>query len=205
MDGHFGPVHYSVQHLFRDEQHKILERILASPRDEIYNTLRHITEHYAPLQRFVADLRSPPLKALGMATEIVLNTEMRRQFEGDTLDLERVRSLLAECAATKVTLYSQDLAYALKAHFDRVGEAFVSKLQDMEPLQHFVDAAELARIAPFQSNLWKPQNIYYEMMTTALPKMRRRAAEGNEQAGAWVEKFRVLGEKLGFSEAVLAK
>jgi hypothetical protein len=43
------------------------------------------------------------------------------------------------------------------------------------------------------------------MMTTALPKMRRRAAEGNEQAGAWVEKFRVLGEKLGFSEAVLAK
>jgi hypothetical protein len=205
MDRHFGPVHYSVQHLFHDEQHKILERILASPRDEIYNTLRHITDHYAQLQRFMAELRSPPLKALGMATEIVLNTELRRQIESDSLDLERVRSLLAECAATKVPLYSQDLAYALKAHFDRISEAFLAKFQDMDALQHFVDAAELARIAPFQSNLWKPQNIYYEMLSTAFEEMRRCASEGNEQAAAWVAKFRVLGEKLGFAEVVLAK
>ena len=104
MDRHFGPVHYSVEHLFRDEQREIVNQILAGPSDEIYSTLRHVTEHYAPLRRFMANLRTPPLKALGMASEIVLNSELRRQFENGRLDLERARNLLAECAATKVTL-----------------------------------------------------------------------------------------------------
>ena len=205
MDRHFGVVHYSVEHLFRDEQREILDRILASPRDEIYNTLRHITEHYAPLRRFMSDLQSPPLKALGMATEIVLNTELRRQFESESLDLERVRSLLAECAASKVTLYTEELAYALKAHFDRISDRFVTEFLDVDSLQHFVHAAELARIVPFQINLWKPQNTYYDVMATALPEMRRCADEGNDQAKSWVEKFLMLGEKLGFAVAAQPK
>jgi alpha-amylase/alpha-mannosidase (GH57 family) len=205
MDRHFGPTHYSVEHLFHDEQREILDRILTSPRDEIYSTLRHITEHYAPLRRFISDLRSPPLKALGMATEIVLNTELWRQFEGDSLNLERVRSLLAECAATKATLYSEDLAYALKAHFDRISNHFVAAFLDMDCLQHFVDAADLAHIVPFQINLWKPQNTYYDIVATALPEMRRCADGGSKQAKAWVEKFLMLGEKLGFAAVVQSK
>jgi len=202
MDRHFGPNHYSVEHLFRDEQRRILDQILASPRDEIYGTLRHITEYYAPLRRFMADLRSPPMKALGMAAEIVLNSELRRQFESGSLDVERVRSLLVECAASKVTLYSEDLAYALKEHFDRLSDHFVTEYRDMDRLQHFVNAAELAHNIPFQINLWKPQNTYYDVMTSALPAMRKCAAEGNDQAKAWVEKFLVLGKKLGFTAAV---
>ena len=162
MDRHFGPAHYSIEHLFRDEQREILNQILAGPGDEIYSTLRHVTEHYAPLRRFLANLRTPPLKALGMASEIVLNSELLRQFESDKLDLERTRSLLADCAATKVTLYAEELAYALKAHLDRVSGRFVKNPQNLEGLNQFADAADLARRVPFGVNLWKPQNIYHE-------------------------------------------
>ena len=171
-----------------------MNQILAGPGDEIYSTLRHVTEHYAPLRRFVANLRSPPLKALGMASEIVLNSELRRQFESDKLDVERVRSLLADCAATKVTLYAEELAYALKAHLDRVSGRFVKSHQDLESLTQFADAADLARHVPFGVNLWKPQNIYHEMRTSTLPEMRacwRRARQrsgkslGRKIPGAW--------------------
>jgi alpha-amylase/alpha-mannosidase (GH57 family) len=199
MDRHFGPVHYSVQHLFHDEQRELLDKILANPRDEIYGTLHHITEYYAPLRRFLAGLHTPPLKALAMATEIVLNNELLRQLKGDSLDLERVRGLLDECAATKTPLYNEELAYALKAHFDRVVDRLAGDFRNIENLQHSIDAAELVRIAPFETNLWKPQNIYYSLMSTALPEMSRCAAEGNEQARVWVEKFRLLGDKLGFA------
>jgi len=202
MDRHFGPIHYSVEHLFRDEQREVLNQILAGPSDEIYSTLRHITEHYAPLRRFTANLRTPPLKALGMASEIVLNTELLRQLEGDKLDLERARSLLAECAASKVTLYTEELGYALKSHMDRVSDRFLKAPQDMEVFKLFDDAAELARSLPFGVNLWKPQNIYYEMISATYPEMQRSASQGNEEAGAWVEKFPALGEKLGFGAAV---
>jgi hypothetical protein len=199
MDRHFGPEHYSVQHLFHDEQREVLEKILANPRDEIYGTLRHITEYYAPLRRFMADMHTPPLKALAMASEIVMNNELFHQIAAESLDLERIRGLLAESAATKTPLYNDDLAYALKAHFDRVGDRLTADYRNLGCLQDFVDSAELARLAPFKTNLWKPQNTYYDLLGTALPEMKNCAAEGNEQAKEWVEKFTVLGEKLGFA------
>ena len=205
MDRHFGDVHYSVEHLFRDEQHNILNQILGNPRDEIYGTLRHITEYYAPLRRFMADLRSPPLKALVMAAEIVLNAELQKQFQGDSVDVERVRSLLAECAASKVTLYADDLAYALKGFFDRISDRFVAEYSNMECLQQFINAAELAKNMPFESNLWKPQNAYYQTMETAVPEMRKCATQGNKESQAWLEKFHILGDKLGFVDGVLPK
>jgi len=201
MDRHFGPGHYSVEHLFRDEQRKVLDQILAGPADEIYSTLRHITEQYAPLRRFTANLPTPPLKALGMASEIVLNTELRRQFESDKLDLERARSLLAECAASKVNLDTEELAYALKSHLDRMSDQVVKDPHDMNGLKHFADAADLVQHVPFSVNLWKPQNTYHRMLAGTFPEMQRCAGQGNDQAKAWVETFLVLGEKLGFGPA----
>jgi alpha-amylase/alpha-mannosidase (GH57 family) len=205
MDAHFGPVHYSVEHLFRDEQRRILNEILAHPSDEIYNTLRHITDYYGPLRRYMADLRVPPLRPLGMATEIVLNTELRRQFESEKLDLERVRSLLAEFAASKVNLYAEELGFALQEHAERVSERFVTGYRDMDGLQSFLDTAEALRLMPVQTNLWKSQNTYYDVMGAALPAMQHCAKEGNEQAKAWVERFLLLGEKLGFAAAIQPK
>ena len=75
----------------------------------------------------------------------------------------------------------------------------------MEGLKQFADAADLARNVPFGVNLWKPQNIYYEMLTAMLPEMQQCAARGNAQAGVWVEKFLALGEKLGFGTVAGAR
>ena len=153
----------------------------------------------------MANLRTPPLKSLGLASEIVLNNELRRQFENGKLDLERSRSLLEECAATKVTLDTEELAYALKAHLDRVSDRFARTPQDMEGLKQFADAADLARNVPFGINLWKPQKYFYEMIIAMLPEMQQCAARGNAQAGVWVEKFLALGEKLGFGAVAGAR
>jgi alpha-amylase/alpha-mannosidase (GH57 family) len=201
MDRHFGPAHYSVGHLFRDEQRKVLEQILAAPRNEIYGTLHHITEYYAPLRRFMADLHAPPLQELTVASEIVLNAELQKQFAAETLDVERVRALLAECAAGKVPLDSDKLAYVLKENIERLSQRFLENARDMQCLQEFLNMAEVIKIVPFKINFWKPQNTYYEIFLTAMPEMRRCCAEGNEQSRTWVEKFLLLGDKLGFAPA----
>jgi alpha-amylase/alpha-mannosidase (GH57 family) len=205
MDRHFGPHHYSVAHLFRDEQKEVLNQILAAPRDEIFTMLHGITDRYAPLRRFLADLHVPSLKALGMAMEIVLNSELHRQFDSDAPDLERTRTLLAEGAATKVTVYHEELAYALKGYFDRISDRFTRDYHDLDALQKFAAAADLARQMPFPVNLWKPQNIYHDLTATALPEMQSCAEKGNEQSKKWVETFLILGEKLGFARAEAAK
>ncbi len=88
--------HYSLKNLFRDEQRKVLNQILAATRDEIHNTYRLLTDRYAPLTRFLDDIHVPPLNSLAPATEFVLNNELRHQFENGHADAERVKSLIAE-------------------------------------------------------------------------------------------------------------
>src|SRR5665213_2411341 len=103
MDRHFGKTNYSLKNLFRDEQTKVLNQILAATREEIHNTYRLLTDRYAPLTRFLNDIHVPPLNSLAPATEFVLNAELRRQFENGSLDAERVKSLLAEARLANIT------------------------------------------------------------------------------------------------------
>src|ERR1700683_4264966 len=46
LDRHFGATHYSLKNLFRDEQFKVLNQILAHTREDIYNTYRLLTDRY---------------------------------------------------------------------------------------------------------------------------------------------------------------
>ncbi len=198
MDRHFGETHYSIRNLFRDEQRKLLAQILAATSDEILNTYRLITDRHASLLRFLADLHSPPMKALGVAMEVVLNSELQRHFESDNFDLERVRSVLAECAATKVVLEGDVLSYRLKGHLERLSDQLRRNPEDLKVLQSLADATEIIPNVPFEVNLWKPQNTYYDLLTRILPEMHVRASENDGDAKVWTDKFLALGRKLGF-------
>ena len=195
IDKHFGETHYSLKNLFRDEQQKVLNQILAVTRDEINNTYRLITDRYGPLTRFLADIRVPPLKSLEPAMEFVLNSEIRHQFENGHADPERVKSLIAEARAAKVSFETDSLAYTVKKHFDQLSDQFLKTPDDLELLQRLSDSAALLHVLPFEVNLWKTQNNYYVMLTSVLPEIKKRADEKNK---VWVEKFRALGDKLGF-------
>jgi alpha-amylase/alpha-mannosidase (GH57 family) len=192
-DKHFGDTHYSLRNLFRDEQSKVLNQILAATRDEIHNTYRLLTDRYAPLTRFLADIHVPPLNALAPATEFVLNSELRKQFENGHVDAERVKTLLAEAKTANATLENDVLAFAVKKHLDRLSDELFKNPQDAGLLQRLADSAALLPQLPFSVNLWKPQNIYDQLHAKVLPEIR-----ADEKSRAWVETFYNLGEKLGF-------
>ncbi len=174
----------------------MLNQILGTTRDEIHNTYHLLTDRYAPLSRFLADIHAPPLNVLAPATEFVLNSELRKQFENGHLDVERVRSLLAEGQANKIIFESDTLAYAFKRHLDRLSEEFVKNPDDLEVLQRLSNSAGLLRTVPFEVNLWKPQNIYYRVAAG----LSEKPPAVDEKSRAWAEKFKALGEQLGFKK-----
>jgi alpha-amylase/alpha-mannosidase (GH57 family) len=199
MDSHFGQTQYSLKNLFRDEQRKLLNQILAATREEIDSTYKLIADRHSSLLRFLTELHVPQLRGLRMAVEEVLNREIRHQFASDHLDAERVRSLLVECQAMKVALEREILGYACKGYFDRLSESLLKTPEDVELLRRLIDAAKLARELPFETNLWKPQNVYFEISRTIRPDWTERARQGDETAKLWDSLFANLGEALGFS------
>jgi alpha-amylase/alpha-mannosidase (GH57 family) len=199
MDRHFGQTQYSLKNLFRDEQRKLLNQILAATDHEIHAAYRLIADRHSPLLRFMAHLGIPMLEGLRIAVEVVLNSEIRTQFESDRLDAERVRSLVAECQACKVTLEKEHLAYACKSYLDHWSERLLKTPQDIELLRRLIEAAKLARELPFETNLWKPQNIYFEISRTIRPEWSDRAREGDDAAKLWEGLIAEFGEALGFA------
>lgn len=199
IDKHFGESNYNLKNLFRDEQRKVLAQILASTRDDIQNTYRQLTDRYAPLMRFLADIHAPAPPALQNAVTVVLNSELRQQFESDAIDLERVRDLLRQASQENVALDADTLGYAMKNHLDHLSDEMQRQPEDVEILQRFASTTEFARILPFEINLWKPQNLCYRMCQSILPEMRQRAQQGEKQAHIWVEQFHRLSDQLGFS------
>ena len=87
------------------------------------------------------------------------------------------------------------LAFAIKKQLDRLSEEFRKTPEDLESLQRLIDSTALLPLQPFNVNLWKPQNIYDQLANQLLPEIKMRT---DEKSKVWTEKFRVLGEQLGF-------
>lgn len=192
LDRHFDGVTYSVKSLFRDEQRRVLQRILGSMISEAEGSLRQIYKHHAPLVSFLADINHPLPPVLRMTSEFVLNSLLRKAFSQDDLELERVRTLLETARRENIKLDAEGLSYTLKKRLDEMaGELLV--LPRGQTLERFNAAITLVRSLPFEVSLWRLQNAYYFLRENIYPEMSRREDKVSRD---WTAEFRALGERL---------
>jgi alpha-amylase/alpha-mannosidase (GH57 family) len=200
LDRHFGGMPYSLRSLFRDEQRRILDRILASNVDEAESELRHVYAQHAPLMRFLKTLGTPLPKAFAAAAELVLNVDLRRALTAsDTapeIDSEAVAKLLAARASLGVELDVQDLSFALKGALDAQMDRLRERPADPDLLQRVDATVALARTSPFDVDLWQAQNGCYELLQSIYPEQREKSETGDAAAAEWVRRFRTLAERL---------
>ncbi len=196
VDRAFGPGASSLRLLFRDEQRRILRRILDSTLTEAEALYRRFYEEHASLMRFVAGLELPMPRRFKLAAELILNIDLRRAFEAAAPDAERIERLLEEARSAGVELDRASEEFALRRTLDRLAEEFGAEPDNLERLRTLAQTAGLAAGLPFEVNLWHPQNVYFQVLESALPRYAARQAAGEEEAGEWLSTFRALGEKL---------
>ena len=195
MDRRFGESHYSVRSLFRDEQRKTLDLILSATLEEAETLYRQIYEHRAPMMRFLTALHIPLPKAFQSAAEIVLNGYLRRVFEQEEIDTERINGLLETAKVEGISLDNATLEFAFRKNIERMAERFAAEPTEAH-LRLLDTAAGLLRSLPFTVDLWKVQNVYYGMLKNVYPKMRENKERGDESAQALIRGFEALGQKL---------
>ena len=77
-----------------------------------------------------------------------------------------------------------------------MAERFRDQPTELPLLQALHDGLALAADLPFEVNLWKVQNIFYEQLHTIYPQWRQQASQGQVEAQTWIDHFIALGEKL---------
>lgn len=196
VDRNFGSGTYSLRLLFRDEQRRVLRLILDSTLAEAETLYRSFYEDHAPLMRFLTDLGMPLPQRFKIAAEVILNTDLQREFESAKINQERIQQLLDQASTTGASLDYPTLEFALRKKVDWIGNTFRQKPEEHERLQAMEEVVDLVRSLPFEVDIWKAQNLYYEVLQNVYPRVQGRFAQKDIGAQTWLEHFMALGTKL---------
>jgi alpha-amylase/alpha-mannosidase (GH57 family) len=198
IDLHFGQEKYTLRALLGDEQQRILQRVLTGSLAEAEAAYRQIYDEYAPLMRFLASEGTPVPREFQIAAEFALNTELRRLCNAELLDFDRITALLREAQRGGIVLDAVGIGYALGQALRRLSTALLAAPTDRNRLQRLFSAVGLARSLPFETNLWRAQNVYDALRSSTLPPQQQEAARGFSDAADWIRVFSELGDRLGF-------
>jgi alpha-amylase/alpha-mannosidase (GH57 family) len=187
---------YSLKSMFRDDQRSVLKQILNAPLAAAESAYRQIYEDHVPLANFLRDLGVPLPKAIAAAAEFALNSNLRREFASEEMDLEHVRKILDESRSGGISLDFTTLEYTLRQTIERLSEKLAKESGDTTCLERLEGIIEMTRSLPFEAVLWTPQNVWAEVRRNELGEHLRREQEGDEGARAWVQRFLSLGDKL---------
>ncbi len=196
LDKYFGSSNFSLKSLFRDERRKILSLIIEQTLEETETVYRRLYEHHAPIMQFLKDSASPTPKALYAAAELVLNMDLRKAFEESDFDKENAEALLENANRLGITLDANTLEYAYRGNLERIAEQFHSSPVEIGRLETLSSAVELVDKLPFEPNLWRTQNICWDVLEAIYPDQKSKADQGNEPAKIWLDHFVKLAERL---------
>jgi hypothetical protein len=188
LDRNFGRTTYSLRSLFGDERKKILDRLLEGSLRDAENSYRQIYDRHAPLLRFLgaSGIEKPPI--LSHTAEFVLNANLQAELASDVLDSTRVKALVEQAKAENVQLDKDGLGFTLQNSIVHQMEEFCDSPENLDLLRRVSSSVQLAANLNLPVNLWRVQNIYWELAHKEFPKAR------NAQ---WQVSFLNLGEKLG--------
>ncbi|HWK30893.1 MAG TPA: DUF3536 domain-containing protein, partial [Terriglobales bacterium] len=187
LDRHFGKTTYSLRSLFGDERRKILGQLLETSLRDAENAYRQIYDRHAPLLRYLSGSGIERPKVLAHTAEFVLSANLQAELQAETFDPARVQALLEQAKSEKIQLDAAGLGFTLEKSIIRQMERFCDDPESVELLRRVSNSVQLAAQLELPVNLWRVQNIYWEMAHRDFPKAR------NAQ---WRVSFLTLGEKL---------
>lgn len=196
LDKGFGKDTFSLKLLFKDEQRRILQRILDSVLAEAEAAYTQIYQNHSPLMRFVAGLGTPLPKAFHTAATFALNSQLRAALGSDEFDMPRIATLVDEARLVNVGLDAETLEYTLRKRIERMAGEASADARDLSLIERLESAVGLARSMPFEVDLWEVQNICYEMLQSVYAERKSEAEQGDENHRRWIEVFTALAGKL---------
>ena len=189
IDRTFGNTLYSLNSLFSDEQHRILQSILNQTLAEVEQSLMRIYEEHATLLDFIAEARVPAPPALAVTAGFAINASLRHVLDAETFDTTEITRLLRRAEIDHVVLDAPLLGYTADKRIKRAMVRLEAAAQQQSPqaltvLNETLTIAEGLRLLPMDINLWQAQNIWNDLL---------RRGDSGYWSREWREGFRKIG------------
>ncbi len=161
----FGHNVYSLRHLFKDEQRRILTLIISEDVAAVTDMLRKTVRDYSEVLSFLAALSMPSPDAFRSAAEVVLNDDLRKALESLPLDLVFLERRVTDAETWGISLDLESLRHTaarrLEEFLDRLGDAPGDRavLGELHALLAFLEKRK------WEVNLWEVQNRFAKILS----------------------------------------
>ena len=193
MDKHFGGNIYSVCHLFKDEQRKVLNLILQSRYEDVEISYRQIYENNYAIMNYFHSLHMPLPRPFSASAEYILNTDIRKIFEEKDLDIEKLKKLIDETKRWSIKIDTTTIGFVASSWLNSFMERLYQQPEDLQLFEKVDNTLEILRPLSLSMDFWKPQNIHFLIGKNFYTTMKEKASKGDVFAERWVEVFRKLG------------
>jgi alpha-amylase/alpha-mannosidase (GH57 family) len=196
LDTSFDHNTYSLKSLFRDDQRKILEIILQSALTQAESVVRQQYAEYAPLMRFVADLRVEQPQLFRTLADSALNSELQQALKAGAPERPRAQKLISTASTLNISLDRAGHEFVVRKQVEESARLFAEDPLQLEKLQALEENVRFAQELPFKVSLWEVQNLCAQTLTRTVPEVHQRAASGDETAKTWLAQVRPLADRL---------
>ena len=196
IDHYFGVHTYSLLHLFRDEQRKVLSRVISNTLKGVERAYRLVFENNRVLMLFWQETGMPIPKPILAAAEFTLGLDVRGALESEELDIEKVRNALNEIRRWHIAPDKVEIEFTLRRILEETMEQLAGNSKDSSLLSRVAALVGLLPLLQFEINLWRIQNIYFRMARTAYMDFFGKAMAADDDAVKWVETFKQIGRGL---------
>lgn len=202
MDKHFGMHNYSLQHLFKDEQRKIVNQVISSTLEQFEDTYCNMYENNRILMGFLQETGMPIPRTFYTAAEFTLNRDLKKAFEEEK-DVSKIQSIIHDIKKWNIHVDALDHEFIMRRRIEKVMDELRKNPSDFSLLQRIERKLRLFLALPFEINLWYVQNVYHNMEKTRYKEFLSKAKAGDADAIHWIEEFRQIGQKLSFNLAAV--
>ncbi len=197
MDQHFEHHSYTLWHLFKDEQQKVISEILRSSLQEVQTIYRQTVEHHSHFLNFLTEIRAPLPRTLMVAAETVVNADLKELLEQDIPDAEALERLIKEeVKRWDIQLDAAEIGYKASWKIEGLMERLAEDPHNIPLLEQIAGLLEILYPLQLELKLWKAQNILFHLGQEQYPRQAEKVEQGDAPASEWVKHFRRLAEYL---------
>ena len=193
MNTSFEGTNYSLSDLFKDQQRKILERLLENTRTEISASFSHIYEHNYAIMQMVRNTGMPLPSDLAGPAAFILNRSILKSLSAEDVDLEHLRDVMDEIVAFDVQLDQKRLSFEASQRISQWMQQLKRKPEDLKLLEQIGQTLEIIGPLIPDIDLQYAQNLFFEISKTYYQTMKQRLGEHDDQeASCWIALFKQL-------------
>lgn len=172
--GFFGHNVYSFRHLFKDEQRRILNLLIAEDVAMVTDMLRQAVTDYSGVMAFLASLSMPAPDAFRRVAEVVLNDDLLRALKGIPLDMVFLERRVDDAVAWNIPLDMPSLRHGVRLRFKEFLSALEEDPKTAEVLSEFHALLAFILRRGWDINLWEVQNRFASLLNGGLPDSDER-------------------------------